>query len=393
MGGPSAGDAGQSVNTTWLMAHGHFACAYPPHNEWDLSFVAPLLSLISVLGVSIFRIGQATPFPSSSAMGLHCNNANNAVTSWAIHSHALIPTLWVGVGVWLVLAAGTIALFWTIQGKVSYWTVLAIGLLAVAPPVLATVISYFHPQDVLAVGLILASLAYAGRNRWFAAGVWLGVAFTAQQFSALAIVALFVAAVRHRRIFATGVATGFLPVALFVVALSHGTATRAILIGSGNGYVDPGSIAAELHLFSPIWVVLLRYATFCGAAFVAWYLEQRFGERILQPLALTSLVGTALACRLVFEINVFDYYFMTVCVFMILVAILERRFSLAVLIWIVVTSLISANSGIFDGVFDNLPTWLIQSITVPTALWLVSAPLRRMNQSVDNSKEWRASLN
>src|ERR1035438_9457021 len=56
----------------------------------------------------------------------------------------------------------------------------------------ATGQSLFHPQDLLAMGLILCGVASVLRDRWVLAGVLMGLALTSQQFSILVLVVLLV---------------------------------------------------------------------------------------------------------------------------------------------------------------------------------------------------------
>src|SRR5579872_4583661 len=64
LGGPVEGDASESVYSTWAIAHGDFACAYPvvSHNPNNLlaklfALVAPVYPLISGAVAAVLRIG------------------------------------------------------------------------------------------------------------------------------------------------------------------------------------------------------------------------------------------------------------------------------------------------------------------------------------------------
>ena len=107
LGGPSKADASLSAPSTWAIAHGIPACAYPAAGTPG---VAPLYPLVSGVFSWMFRIGHGIPFPSSAALGAHCSTASDAMSEWASRSNALSGTLLLGYLGWLVLLAGVVAL-------------------------------------------------------------------------------------------------------------------------------------------------------------------------------------------------------------------------------------------------------------------------------------------
>ena len=79
-GGPAQVDAAESVYSTWAIAHGHLARAYPPgitHHfagiGHPIPFIAPLWPLLSGVVAAVAQIGHSIPFPSGSALGPHCS--------------------------------------------------------------------------------------------------------------------------------------------------------------------------------------------------------------------------------------------------------------------------------------------------------------------------------
>ena len=71
-GGIAQADVGESVFSTWAIAHGNLACAYPsaPH----LTLIPPLWPLLSSALAALFHIGDSLPFPSHAALGPHCSH-------------------------------------------------------------------------------------------------------------------------------------------------------------------------------------------------------------------------------------------------------------------------------------------------------------------------------
>jgi hypothetical protein len=47
LGGPSGGDAFESIYSTWAVAHGYISCIYPPHPPTTPTFAAPMYPLVS----------------------------------------------------------------------------------------------------------------------------------------------------------------------------------------------------------------------------------------------------------------------------------------------------------------------------------------------------------
>ena len=67
--GPSDVDVGESVNSTWAIAHGQIACAYPSVPPAGEPLAAPLYPLASGAVAAITEIGHSTPFPAAEAFG------------------------------------------------------------------------------------------------------------------------------------------------------------------------------------------------------------------------------------------------------------------------------------------------------------------------------------
>ena len=76
------GDARVSVFIGWALAHGHFACGYPP-GSISRNLAAPIYPLISGAASAIFRIGHGVTFPSNASLGPHCATAYAAMDQFS----------------------------------------------------------------------------------------------------------------------------------------------------------------------------------------------------------------------------------------------------------------------------------------------------------------------
>ena len=107
--GPAFSDTHETVYSTWAIAHGQVACAYPGGSDGGQPPAAPLYPLLSGGIAALTQIGRRPPFPSAAALGPHCRNGLAAIDRWSTDTAALRSTLWIGCTGWLALMAGVIA--------------------------------------------------------------------------------------------------------------------------------------------------------------------------------------------------------------------------------------------------------------------------------------------
>lgn len=336
LGGPVVGDSIESTYSTWAIAHGNFSCAFPPPSSYHvpgitgpLDVAAPLYSLLSGALAALLRIGHAVAFPSTRALGAQCATAFSAMNRWSLRANATHSTLQLGYLVWIPLLAGVVTLIRVSGHGRRRWEPLAVTVMAVSLPVYECLVPIFHPQDLLSMGLIAAGVACALQRRWTLAGVLLGLAFTSQQFSLLVAAPLVVVAPRDQRVrFAVGATVAVAVVALPLIVASSGRAARAVLLGSSRaGFIHSsagGTVLWELHLHGVVLFAISRVAPIVAAGALAWWARRRLGDSVLEPVALVSLIATALCLRLVFEVNLFPYYFMAVSVMLIVLTLVQR---------------------------------------------------------------------
>jgi hypothetical protein len=331
LGGFSGSDTFESVFSTWAIAHGQLACAFPH----GFRVTAPLYPLLSGGIAAYSHIGHSVAFPSRSTMGPHCDMAFPIINRWSFAAQANDTTVKIGFLGWAALMTGVIALLRTTRRGRSRWEFAVALLVAAAPPVWTCLQSTFHPEDLLAMGLILGAVACARRGSWAGAGLLIGLAFLSQQFALLVAVPLLVLAPSSRRV--SYAFTACLTVAVVAVPLmiaSSGSAAESIVFGTGTTGGIGGSVLSQLNLHGVPLLVLSRIAPLAIAALLAWVAVRRLGARALEPVALFSLVTVSLGLRLVFEQQIFLYYFMGLAVSLILLDVICGRIRGTLVAWL-----------------------------------------------------------
>lgn len=384
LGGPTEGDVSESAYGTWSVAHGNLSCIYPPAASHNLSqladpftLAAPLYPLVSGGLAALLRIGSNVSFPTTGDLGTHCLNAFNAIFKWSVKSSAILPTVRLSYFVWLVLAAGVVWLVRAANRGRRGWEALALVMIAATAPVVMCFTYYFHPQDVLAMGLVLGAVAAAMQGRWYLAGALMGLAFSSQQFALLVAVPLLVLApARDRFRYLVGVAALLIVVDIPIVIATSGRGIRTVLLGSSRvGYNITsfgGTVVWLIKLHGVALFVVSRVFPIVLALAVTWWFWKRYGSDLLQPVPLMSLITFDLVTRLIFEENLFGYYFMATAVALVLMDVVGGRVRGQTLAWL----------GLFMVWFDpvhiglvpNLTTWALSLYNdIPIALFAIGA--------------------
>jgi hypothetical protein len=365
-GGPSQVDAIESIFSTWAIANGHAACAYPPGAPYHfgtigdpVGFIAPLWPVLSGGIASLVGVGHGVPFPSQAALGSNCSTALTAMTHWSADSKAINPTVRFGYLSWFALMAGVVALLRGLGRGRCGWEPAILILIAATPFAAMPLLDDFHPQDLVAMGLILGGMACARRGRWVWAGLLLGLAVTAQQFALLVFAPLLIVAPPARRLrFASGALAAFALVVLPLTMITSGHALRAIVLGSGNTPSIGGTVVWELHLKGVPLVAISRILPIVFAMALAYWAMRRLGRSVLEPVPLISLMATSISLRLVFEQNLFGYYFMALAVLLLLLDAVHGRIRGQLVAWLCLVVL----------AFDPLPRIHLLSEYSPSVL-------------------------
>ena len=350
LGGPALGDSAESVYSTWSIAHLNLACAYPPSahayfppNASPFASVAPLYPILSAIASAIARVGHSVAFPTTSALGANCSHAYVAIYRWSLASDALSTTLKFAYLGWFVLLAGVVVVLRASGRGHNGWEAVTLLTVALASPVYTSVSQYFHPQDLLAMGLILLAIGSALKSRWVWAGVLIGLSFTSQQYALLALAPLIVVVPANRR--ARFLCSTALSIAVidgpFIIA-SAGRAFKTVLMGSSrlgilgsrHFHAYGGTVLFASRLRGVGLFVVARALPVVFAVAIALWAYKRLGPRVLEIEALLSLLATTLALRLAFEENLYGYYFMALTVLLLCGEDVRRRMSGKVLTWI-----------------------------------------------------------
>jgi hypothetical protein len=367
LGGPVEGDASESVYSTWAIAHGDLACAYPTiaHNPSNLlaklfALVAPVYPLISGAVAAVLRIGHSLPFPSRSHLGVHCQHTVSALFNWSVNSSAILTTIRISYITWPFLLLGAISVLRSSGRRGTWWEPFTALMLAFATPMWMCLVEYFHPQDVLAMSLILAAAATVLKRRWVWCGVVIGIAVATQQFALLpAVVLLVIAPKSDRWRYVLGAVISTLLIDLPLVVATSGRALRVILTGSSRAgaHVSStgGTVLWELHMRGVILFGVARLLPIAAAAALGWWAVKRLGPVAREPRQLIAIIGTALALRLVFEENLFGYYFMAVAISLIMIDALDGRLRGTTWAWIGLVTL--AWNPVNPGFYSNWTTW------------------------------------
>lgn len=376
-GGVTTADANSSINSTWAVAHGSLACAYPPTNTLGgAPTTAPLYVLLSGGLAALFRVGNGAAFPTSAQMGAHCSNAVTLIERWDLRSHALSSTVLIGYVGWLAILTGALMILRAAgRGRTLSEPLTAVLLVFVAP-IYICLHQYFHPQDLIAMGLGMVAIATSLRDRWILVGVFLALAITSQQFAVLIAVPIVIVAPTSRLWKCTvAFATTLLVVDLPLVIITSGRSIDAIIYGTA-ATTRGGTWLDETHLTGPLLFRVARLLPLATGFALALYVRRRDGSRALSPASLVALVAVCLILRLVFEVNLWGYYFMASAVLLLILDLLRRRFRVSYVAWLLLVIYATIDGGLATThSLVTLPTWLWQIILVPTALALALGPL------------------
>ena len=364
-GGVSEGDAAVGIYSTWAIAHGHLSCAYPPSHYSHIPSIArpytsitPFYPVFAGFLAALFRIGHQVPFPTTAQLGYHCANAYNAIFKWSVASSSALDTMRIAYASGVVLLAGVVAVLRAAGRGRRLSEPVTMLAVASSAPVVACLLEFYHPQDLVAMGLSLLGVAAALRQRWILAGIAVGLAITTHQFAILVAVPLFVVAPAQRRWWLAGAAAlaGAAVDLPFLIA-TGGRAFRAVVIGSGFTPSYGGTVLWELGLRGAPFFLATRVLPIVVALVLAWWVQRRLGDRALEPAVLISLVGVCLAMRLVFEENLWGYYFMALAVMLIILESVRARLRPTVVVWLLTVTL--AFDPLPAGFQTNSKIWVI----------------------------------
>jgi hypothetical protein len=260
-----------------------------------------------------------------------------------VQANAIVSTVRIGFVGFIALLAGAVALLRATGRGRNGWELLMVETLACTPPIFMCVENYFHPQDLVAMGLVMAALACMLRHRWIVAGILLGLAIITQQFALLALAPLFVVAPRQERVkLLVAALCSSAAVIIPLGIITKGGAVRAALFGSsrvslvasGVIHTRGGTLVAMLHLHGVPLFMVARIAPIAGAMVLAGIFVRQLGLVMLSVVPLISLIATSLLFRLVFEQNLFGYYFMAAGAMLIVLDVVRGSIRSYTVLWI-----------------------------------------------------------
>ena len=431
--GPAESDSTASTYATWAIAHGRFSCSYPALGNHPIPLTAQLYPLLSGAIAAAARIGHSVAFPTVAQLGPGCENAIAVLDRWSVRAGAVTPTLMIGYSSWFMLLAGVVLVIRAIGRGRTWWEPVTLTIVATCAPVLSAVAVYFHPQDIAAFSLILVALAMAFQGRWVPTGIFLGLACSTNQFAVLALVALLVVVPLGRRLnFIAAIVGSMVVLNAPLVVLTSGRALSAVLSGTGLSVPFGTTVLSQLAPHGFALELLSRGLPILSTLAVAIWARHRLGAALLEPPHLLSLVALSLCLRLVFELDLWSYYFLALAGTLVLIDVAHgrlrgetlawlalvnsafsivpwgvasvgavdwgslnelvpatfivvallviardirhRRFRPYLLIWTFVMSIIFAREGWYGAPFDHgFPSWLWQLLLIPPALALASS--------------------
>jgi hypothetical protein len=355
--------------------HGVPQCAYPV-GYWTA--VPPLYPLFAAGVMEATGIGRAD-IVSTGAASPSCRHLTSLDEGFPA-----LPLVLIGVTGWPVIVAGFIAVLAVAGKSRTRWEVLGLGLMALTPAIASTLVRYLHPEDLFATGLILLATAAAIRSRWLAAGICIGVACCFKQFALLPAVPLLIAGPKRGRLrFALG-AVGSVIVIVAPLCAVMGKGAWEVMKGlDATPSFSGTAVVGLLGLHGALLVFVSRILPLLVAGAMALWVRSRLGLAVARPQPLVGLVAVSLILRLVFEVNLFSYYFLATSVALIVLDIVFGRLRLETICWIV------AVGGFYPPRFDPLvlvqhahPS-LVQVILVLPALALAALPLYRLCRAAE----------
>jgi hypothetical protein len=370
-GGPNQADSDQSTVAVVAIARGQFHCAYPRDEQTPTPPLYPMLA-----GAVVAAAGLDGPKVNPTFdLGPDCRSG--AAILGQLTPHHVRQVLWVGVIGFLALLAGFIALLRAAGRGRCWWECLGVLLLACLVPVIESVATFFHPNDLLAMGLVLGAMACCLSSRWAWAGVLVGAACMAHQFALLVAVPLAVLAVTERRFrfVVAAVATAGV-IAVTALGLTGWGAIRAI-VGEGIAPTSAVTWVDHLGLSNNGLAVVSRILPLVLAGALALIAARRLGREIHTPSLFCELLALCLGLRLVFEINLVGYRFMAYVVMLLVIELVNARVRWVVVAWVVAVSLIwPVSSDFHSGVLGDQKL-LLQLVAIATYLLMVAPPLVR----------------
>jgi hypothetical protein len=158
--------------------------------------------------------------------------------------------------------------------------------------------------------------------------------------------------------------------------ITSGRALKAFFVGTGAN-TKSATLLVQLHLHGNVLYALSRALPLIVGGALAMWLRQHRGAAAREPITLLSLLAASLTLRLVFEINLWGYYFMAVTVVLIMRQAIRGRINWLFVLWLAVVTYAAIDGGLANRpALAPLPILFWQAVLVPWALALSLGSLR-----------------
>ncbi len=124
------------------------------------------------------------------------------------------------------------------------------------------------------------------------------------------------------------------------VMSSGGDVAHALLFGTGDTGGVGGTLLWELDLHGTPLDLVSRVLPVVLSMLLAWWAVRRLGPASLEPVALLALVTVSLGLRLVFEQQLFGYYFMALSVGLVLLDVAGGHVRASLIAWLATVSMV-----------------------------------------------------
>ncbi|NNN21112.1 MAG: hypothetical protein HKL80_03815 [Acidimicrobiales bacterium] len=376
-------DFPQTTNPAVAIAQGKLSCAYDGSIINDAN---PLYPLILALSLRTFTSSQdiSQLFEVDSTV---CANPNPQISlSDNLASHIVSDTAFV---TWLVVAFGLIYVLQKSARKNTWFLIYALFGLSLMPFFAASISIFFHPEDVLAIGLVLISTGAMLREKWILSGIFAGLALDSKLIAVPFLLVLFVLIPGKARI-------KFTLAAVFISALILSpfliTLPSSIKIFAGHDaltfLINAPSIMSYLKgIFGSHAALASRGLPVIFAGVFAIVFKMKLPNVFKNTEAVVILLCASAIWRVFFEVEVFAYYLMPISITFFLIVLICNRGYMLYLFWSFVTALIyNATNGAWGEQFMTKFFLLAQLIAImPPLLFIITL-------AVSNWKTWKASI-
>jgi hypothetical protein len=158
-----------------------------------------------------------------------------------------------------------------------------------------------------------------------------------------------------------------------LLAVTSGGAVHSVFLGTGDSRGVGGALVSLLRLHGAPLVLLSRVTPLLISALLALWVVRRLGDRARGSSQMLALITCSLGLRLVFEQQIFEYYFMALVVTLVLLDVVVGRLRGALVAWLV--ALFIVDIGQVNGV-DHHPDFIRLGIVAVAAGVLVWQVLR-----------------